>query len=530
VQGRAAEDTASLNDQLARTVPSTARVVLQVGAHRGWLGDDLKRDDRTRVVLGVQSLLSPPPPSTAGVDEVFELDIERQDPPLERGSVDSIVYADILPRLRDPLGMLERHRRLLSAGGTISCSVPNAQHRSVVAQLLRGSLPYRQGTLLDPSYVRLFTFAGAVQLLLDAGYAPDTVGRIEETSDDTLATVAAGAPLFELLGVGTKDAERDLRTTHMLLRGLPLPDPGPPDESPITFVACVNDDAQLEANLLASPCLRAPSPHELLIFRDCASAGEGLNAGLAQAQHELVVFVHQDVYLPKGWPARLRDQWRRAQMHGGPIGIAGVFGVLDRKVPFDAIGRVVHRDRLLMHRDLPADVDGLDELLMVLPRRTPLRVDESLGWHLYGTDLALQAGQQGLRVVVVDAPCHHNTLTGRVPWRYRESERVLARKWRSMLPIHTNLSSIDAWLLAESAHGASPAASKPHKGGQSPSEPEETGQPAAIAELVTRLRREQSALGAELEQARLQVASMRASPFWRAREVFASVRDRIRGH
>ena len=45
-------------------------------------------------------------------------------------------------------------------------------------------------------------------------------------------------------------------------------------------------------------------------------------------------------------------------------------------------------------------------------------------------------------MVVVDAPCHHNSLTGRVPWKYRESERVLARKWETLLPIHTNLSSI----------------------------------------------------------------------------------------
>jgi hypothetical protein len=48
-----------------------------------------------------------------------------------------------------------------------------------------------------------------------------------------------------------------------------------------------------------------------------------------------------------------------------------------------------------------------------------------------------------------------------------------------------------------------------------------------VAELVTRLRREQVALNVELEQARLQVASMQASPFWRAREVYAGLRSRL---
>jgi hypothetical protein len=132
----------------------------------------------------------------------------------------------------------------------------------------------------------------------------------------------------------------------------------------------------------------------------------------------------------------------------------------------------------------------------------------------------LQAQEKGLLVVVVDAPCHHNSLTGRVPWKYRESERVLARKWEDRLPIHTNLSSIGAWLVDETGDGDLPSA-------QAVSE--ETGDPgsSAIADLVDRLRREQVALNTELEQARLQVASMQASPFWRAREVYAGIRARL---
>jgi hypothetical protein len=252
-----------------------------------------------------------------------------------------------------------------------------------------------------------------------------------------------------------------------------------------------------------------------LVFRHCATAAEGLNAGIEQATNGLVVLVHQDVYLPEGWPARLTAQWHLAQSRGGTVGIAGVFGVLDRRVPFDAVGRVVHRDRLLSHRDLPCDVDGLDELLMVVPRDTPLRVDAELGWHLYGTDLALQAQDRNLRVVVVDALCHHNSLTGRVPWKYRESERVLARKWKERLPIHTNLSSIGAWLLDSEILDEPVVDDAAQPQG-----------PGAVADLVTRLRREQVALNAELEQARLRVASMQASPFWRAREVYARIRDR----
>lgn len=513
-------DGATLNEHLVAAVPPTAKTVLQVGLGGGWTAEMLKTRRPPPVVYGADF---PAMPVTQASDLAgyFGLDLERDNVPLDPGSVDTIVYADVLSRVADPLAMLRRHRPLLRPGGNIVCSVPNVQHHGVVSGILRGILPYTEGTLLDPAYLRLFTSESVVQLLLDAGYAPNTVARAQDEGTDGVAE--AGGPLFELLGVGAKDAELDLRTTRLVVTGAPLPEVEGP-EVPMTFVACVNDDAQLDANLRRSPCLRGDTQHELLVFRNCATAAEGLNAGIEQARHELVVLVHQDVYLPDRWPARLTAQWHLAQSQGGSVGIAGVFGVLDRRVPFDAIGRVVHRDRLLSHRNLPCDVDGLDELLMVVPRDTPLRVDPELGWHLYGTDLALQAQDRNLRVVVVDSLCHHNSLTGRVPWKYRESERVLARKWKGKLPIHTNLSSIDAWLL--DAEVLDEQGQQGEQGERAVDDRPHPQQPDSVADLVTRLRREQVALNAELEQARLQVASMKASPFWRAREVYARIRGR----
>ncbi len=534
-------------ERLAATVPPTAATVLQVGMGDGWLAAHLKQRQRPPTVYGVGAPTVSPSPDRSGLDDLFDVDVDNADVPVAPGSVDCIVYADALPRLADPLATLRRHRALLSPSGTVTCSVPNLQHHSIVRDVVRGVFPYAEGTLLDPAYRHLYTSAAVMQLLLDAGYAPDTVDRLTDDGDEAMAMAAA--PLFEWLGVGAVDAERDLGTTTLIVRGVPLPDVGVEPEVPVTVVACVNDDAQLEANLARSPCLQAGRPHQLLVFRGCASAAEGLNAGIDQAEHEFVVFVHQDVYLPEQWPARLVSQWRRAESAGGPIGVAGVFGVLDRKVPFDAIGRVVHRDRLLSHRSLPADVDGLDELLMVVRRDTPLRVDPDLGWHLYGTDLALQAQRRHLRVVVVDAPCHHNSLTGRVPSKYRDSERVLARKWRDELPIHTNLSSMDRWLIEDGDDGGGPTGEAHHADARRADAPradapradvtgaslsdagasDVAGAPGAVADLVSRLRREQVALGTELEQARLQVASMKASPFWRAREAYVSVRRRLRG-
>ncbi len=111
-----------------------------------------------------------------------------------------------------------------------------------------------------------------------------------------------------------------------------------------------------------------------------------------------MVCVHQDVYLADGWDRRLVRQLDEAEEKLGPMGVAGVIGaahegpVLPNAVA-PLVGRVVDRDRVLRGpQPLPASAETLDELVLVLPRGTPLRLDPALGFHFYGADLCLQAG------------------------------------------------------------------------------------------------------------------------------------------
>ena len=70
----------------------------------------------------------------------------------------------------------------------------------------------------------------------------------------------------------------------------------------LSVVACVSDQAILEANLLASPGLTGPgSPHQVILIHDAPSAAAGLTMGWTRAKHPWVVYMHQDVYLSEGW-------------------------------------------------------------------------------------------------------------------------------------------------------------------------------------------------------------------------------------
>jgi Glycosyltransferase like family len=248
-------------------------------------------------------------------------------------------------------------------------------------------------------------------------------------------------------------------------------------EVQLTFVACVSDEEILDANLLASACLKPGSVHEVILIKNCRSAAEGLNAGLARARHELVVCLHQDVRLPPGWDRRLIQQLDAATRQWGPIGVAGAYGVGDpaevqpeAPAPADArearcppqrqlprfavqrIGRVIHRGHPLFDTpNLPAKVSTLDELLLVVPRNTPLRFDPDLAFHLYGADISLQAHERGLAVVAVDAACQHNTRTAVLPKAFLQSARTFAEKWSHRLPVATPCVVIDprkrVWVL-----------------------------------------------------------------------------------
>jgi len=224
------------------------------------------------------------------------------------------------------------------------------------------------------------------------------------------------------------------------------------DETSLSFVTCVSDDAILDDNLLASPCLEPNSPYEVILIDDCPSAADGLNLGLERAKHDWVVCVHQDFYLPQGWDRRLVSQLREAERRFGPIGVAGVYGVgevIPPQLPeyslaTERIGWVVDRGRLLQDGpELPARVATLDELLLVVPRNTPLRFDSALGFHLYGADICLQARERGLAVVAIGALGHHNSWSVGLPEAFFPSADVFARKWAHRLPVATPCVVID---------------------------------------------------------------------------------------
>jgi GT2 family glycosyltransferase/tetratricopeptide (TPR) repeat protein/SAM-dependent methyltransferase len=446
---------------LLAAVPPTARTILDVGCVEGRLGAALKERDPARVVYGIEHEPTAAAEARHRLDAVFRLDVETADPPLEPGSVDCLLYDNVLAHLHDPGAVLARHRPLLAPGGCVLCAVPNVQHHALVAALLRGDFPHTGPGPLDAGRRRFFTCATFTELLLDAGFAPELLDAVRLPCPPGLPEAAA--PLLHYLGLHPGPTGRYLDASHYVFRGTPEPgllvgQAAAEPAEPLSFVVCVSDEAILGATLLRSPCLGPGSPHEVVLLRGCGSAAEGLRRGLAAAKHPLAVWVHQDVYLPRGWPERFVQQYRLAAERFGPVGVAGVYGAARRGAALVRAGHVVDRDRLLREATvLPALVDTLDEVVLALPRDTPLTCAPELGFHLYGADVCLDARRRGLAAVALDALCFHHSRTVELPRAFAASAEVLARSWPGELPVATSCGVIGTAVAPGGPTGGFPA-------------------------------------------------------------------------
>lgn len=208
----------------------------------------------------------------------------------------------------------------------------------------------------------------------------------------------------------------------------------------LAVVTAVNDDEVLAANLAKSPMFDE-NDIPLVIEREHQSAGLAYNAGLEETTADVVIFAHQDVYLPRGWDKKLLSTIRTLELYGKNWGVLGVVGK-------DRFGNLVGRAwstglglEIETEFSSPAPVKTIDEVVIVLRREAGLRFDEELpGYHLYGADIVQTAIEKDLEAYVFDGPVIHNSVpVVQLDSSYVKAYRYMQRKWKAKLPIWTTV-------------------------------------------------------------------------------------------
>jgi hypothetical protein len=212
-----------------------------------------------------------------------------------------------------------------------------------------------------------------------------------------------------------------------------------------TVISVTNNEDVLKSCLLNSPDLAEAS--EVILQKGYRSAAVAYNSAIDKAKTDLLVFVHQDVYLPRGWAASLRRALDLLSEKDPNWGIAGIYGV--NKSWDDGTGFLYCADygRLGHSFEDPHEVRSLDEVVLIMRKSSNLRFDERLpGFHMYGIDICLEARQRGMKSYAISAFCVHNT-NGywMMPLQFWRCYLYMRKKWRSQLPVPTPCTEITFW-------------------------------------------------------------------------------------
>ena len=218
---------------------------------------------------------------------------------------------------------------------------------------------------------------------------------------------------------------------------------------PITFAVPVSDREIFEANFLASPFLRDENSYQILKQESFASASRAYNDAIERSANDLIVFVHQDVFFPKGWTAHLRRALGWLDERDPGWGVLGSWGA--RKGGGFA-GHIYSTGLGVLGQsfDCPLPVQTLDEAVLVLRKSSGLRFDESLPhFHFYGTDICMIAAAKGMSSYAISAFCIHNTRQILVlPEEFYICYKHIKQSWKQCLPIETTCISITRYDFA----------------------------------------------------------------------------------
>jgi 2-polyprenyl-3-methyl-5-hydroxy-6-metoxy-1,4-benzoquinol methylase len=444
-----------LNQKLLEAIPPRSRKVLELGCANGRLGRRFKELHPDAEWHGIDISPEAVEHARQHLDTVRELDLDQDELTDLDGGYDAIVIGDLLEHLRRPAKVLEALHDLSADGARLVCCVPNMAHLSVIQRLITGDISYDPNGLLDETHVRFFSPSSLYKLMLDSGWLPNLQDQYRFDLEHTpfLAHVISAA---QALGIPAATAMRNLDCYQMVVvcskwSMQQIIRPG--RRSKFSVIVPVNRLWQAELNIARSPGLVEAGAQ--LIPVEASSAAEAFAKGAAQAVHAWRVMAHQDVYFPRGTGYALARQLgalEDAGMSGAPIGFAGIETRPGAPASSRHAGLVIDRRHLFQHAPSQA-ATSLDELAVCLHADSRLSIDPQLGWHLWATDLCLQAEHLAGQPVaqILDIPLFHNSVGDYVvPPEFHESARVLLEKY----PDRAHVPTLCGTLTRSSARAA----------------------------------------------------------------------------
>lgn len=204
----------------------------------------------------------------------------------------------------------------------------------------------------------------------------------------------------------------------------------------ISIVVATTKEDILRKNILASPMVKNC---ELILQYGFTNIGKAYNK--ARPAGEVVLYAHQDVFMPAGFERDLKKAINNLKnVNWGVLGVAGAKITKEGK---KKVGCILYHGREWGQKEgLPEECDTLDELLLIT--KGDMKFDEKIPTcHFYGADLCLEAKKQGRKVMAIDAFCHHNSTNSSVDAAFWRAADYMRKKWKKSLPFATTCALIE---------------------------------------------------------------------------------------
>jgi len=206
----------------------------------------------------------------------------------------------------------------------------------------------------------------------------------------------------------------------------------------ITFAVASNRRYSLDSILLTSPIFNGADRPQLLVQEGYRSAAAAYNEAIERSENDLIVFLHDDMYLPEEWVGELQASIERLAKTDPNWGVLGCSGQTHDN---QNRGYVYSHGLGIIGEPFeePRRVQTLDEILLIIRKSSGLRFDEAIPhFHMYGADLCMTAASRGMNSYAISAYCIHNTQYGpALSGEFYEAYRAFRRKWKDALPVYT---------------------------------------------------------------------------------------------
>src|SRR5215472_4881356 len=163
----------------------------------------------------------------------------------------------------------------------------------------------------------------------------------------------------------------------------------------LTFVVASNSAEILANNLFTSPCFRSRHNHQMLVQKNYSSAAAAYNDALRRAKNELVIFIHQDMFLPGDWISKLSSALECLEKVDRNWGVLGCWGAKRNR---EYCGHIYSSGWGILGAEFerPESVQTLDEIILIFRKSSGLSFDQQLPhFHFYGTDICMRAAKRG---------------------------------------------------------------------------------------------------------------------------------------